>query len=191
MDSYRRALWLALGINAVMFGVEGVSGLIAKSTSLQADALDFLGDSFNYAISLFVLGYSMGWRASAAIIKGLFMGGFGIWVLGSAVYHAVTGTVPLSMVMGTVGFVALCANVICAAVLFRYRSGDSNMRSVWLCSRNDAISNVAVMLAAGGVWTLEDGWPDFAVAGIMAALALSASYQVLRQALGELRTARA
>ena len=188
---YRRVLWVVLGINAGMFLVEISAGLAARSVSLQADALDFLGDAFNYGISLLVLGLSLRWRARAALFKGAFMGLFGLWVIGATVYNAVFATLPGALVMGSVGLAALAANVGSAVLLFRYRDGDANMRSVWLCTRNDAIGNVAVMLAAGGVVATGTGWPDVAVAAVMATLALTASRHVLKQAVGELRQAAA
>ena len=189
--TYRRVLWVVLGINAAMFLVEISAGLAARSVSLQADALDFLGDAFNYGISLFVLGLSLRWRAAAALLKGAFMGLFGLWVIGATLYNAVFATLPGALVMGSVGLAALAANVGSAVLLFRYRDGDANMRSVWLCTRNDAIGNVAVMLAAGGVVATGSGWPDVAVAAVMATLALTACRLVLKQAVGELRQAAA
>ena len=189
--TYRRVLWVVLGINAAMFLVEISAGLAARSVSLQADALDFLGDAFNYGISLFVLGLSLRWRAAAALLKGAFMGLFGLWVIGATIYNAVFATLPGALVMGSVGLAALAANVGSAVLLFRYRDGDANMRSVWLCTRNDAIGNVAVMLAAGGVVATGSGWPDVAVAAVMATLALTACRLVLKQAVGELRQAAA
>ena len=186
---YRRVLWIVLMINAGMFLVELGAGLVADSVSLLADALDFLGDACVYGITLFVLGMSVRWRATAAIIKAASMGAFGLWVIASTLYNAFVGSAPDALVMGSVGLSALAANVVCAVLLFRYRGGDSNMRSVWLCSRNDAIGNVAVMLAAGGVFATGTGWPDLAVAAVMAVLALTSCAQVLRQALGELRDA--
>jgi len=188
---YRRVLWAALGINLAMFLVEIAAGLAAGSISLQADALDFFGDSANYGISLFVLGMALRWRASAALLKGASMGVFGLWVLGAAVYHAAFGGIPEAEVMGAIGFTALAANVAVALMLFAFRDGDSNRRSVWLCSRNDAIGNLAVMAAATGVFATGTAWPDLAVAGVMAALALSAAVQVIRQSLGEMRRAAA
>ena len=189
--TYRRVLWVVLGINAVMFLVEISAGLAARSVSLQADALDFLGDAFSYGITLFVLGLSLRWRAAAAFLKGAFMGLFGLWVIGATVYNTVFATLPGALVMGSVGLAALAANVGSAVLLFRYRDGDANMRSVWLCTRNDAIGNVAVMLAAGGVVATGTGWPDVAVAAVMATLALTACRHVLKQAVGELRQAAA
>ena len=183
----RRVLIVVLIVNAAMFGVEIFAGIAAQSVSLQADALDFLGDAATYGITLFVLTMSLRWRAGTALLKGVSMGLFGIFVLGMAVWHAVNGTLPGFEVMGSIGFAALTANVFCALLLMRFREGDSNMRSVWLCSRNDAISNVAVMIAAAGVFASDTGWPDIAVAVVMAGLALTASWQVIRHALQELR----
>jgi len=184
---YRRALWVVLAINAAMFVTEMTAGVWGKSVALQADALDFLGDSATYAMTLMVIGMSVRWRAGAAMIKGLAMGGFGLWVIGMLVYHLTRGTLPNFAVMGSVGTLALAANVVSAGLLYRFRRGDSNMRSVWLCSRNDAIGNIAVIIAASGVWVSGTGWPDLAVGAVIAALALSGSFAVIRQARGELR----
>jgi Co/Zn/Cd efflux system component len=186
---YRRVLWAALGINAAMFVVEAAAGLHAGSVSLLADAIDFLGDAANYGLSLLVLGLALGWRARAALLKGLSMGAFGIFVLGWAAWSAAAGVVPEPVTMGVVGALALVANVTVVALLYAWREGDANMRSVWLCSRNDAISNVAVMVAALGVFGTSSGWPDLAVAVVMGVLALSAARSVVLQALAELRTA--
>lgn len=183
---FRRALWIVLAINLAMFGVEMVSGLFAHSVSLQADALDFLGDSANYILTLMVLGMSMRWRSGAALVKGATMGLFGLWVIGQAAWNLYYGALPGAFVMGSIGFLALVANVASAGLLYTFRSGNANMRSVWLCSRNDAIGNVAVMLAAGGVFSLGSAWPDLVVALVMAGLALSSSVLILRQAAGEL-----
>ncbi|MDX9860115.1 MAG: cation transporter [Rhodospirillales bacterium] len=191
VGAYRRVLWVVIAINAAMFVVEMTGGLIAGSVSLQADALDFLGDSLTYAISLAVLSMSLRWRAGAALFKGASMGLFGLWVIGNTAYHALFPGLPSAPIMGGIGFAALIANVASAVLLYRHRQGDANMRSVWLCSRNDAISNIAVIVAASGVWATATGWPDLIVGGIMAALALSSSYQVIRQAKGEWEPARA
>ena len=188
---YRNALWVALAINAAMFGVEASAGLHAGSVSLQADSLDFFGDAANYGISLFVLARTMRWRASASMLKGATMGAFGIYVLGLAFYKAFVLGVPSAMIMGTVGVVALIANVICAALLYRYRNGESNRRSVWICSRNDAVGNIAVVLAASGVFLTATPWPDLFVGTVMALLALSGAYQIMRHAAAELRDAPA
>lgn len=185
---FRRALWIVLAINAAMFGIEMGSGLFAHSVSLQADALDFLGDSANYLLTLMVLSMSMRWRSGAALVKGATMGLFGFWVVGQAAWNLYYGALPGAFVMGSVGFLALVANVVSAGLLYAFRSGNANMRSVWLCSRNDAIGNVAVMLAAGGVFSLGSAWPDLLVALVMAGLALSSSVLIIRQASGEFRS---
>jgi Co/Zn/Cd efflux system component len=184
---YRRVLWAVLAINALMFLVEIGAGLAAGSASLQADALDFLGDSANYAISLFVVGMALRYRAMAALAKGGTMGLFGVWVLGSVVWHALQGTLPNAFAMGAVGFSALAANGASFALLWAYRGGDSNMRSAWVCTRNDVLGNLAVLLAAAGVFGTQAGWPDIAVAAIMAGLALQGAALVIRQSLAELQ----
>ena len=184
---YRRVLWAALIINAAMFGIELAGGLRAGSVSLLADAADFFADAANYGISLAVLGMALTWRARAALFKGLSMGAFGIFVLGRAAWSAAAGTVPEPVTMGAIGALALLANVSVAAMLYAWREGDANMRSVWLCSRNDAIGNLAVMAAALGVFGTGSAWPDLAVAVVMGALALSAARSVVRHALAELR----
>lgn len=186
---YRRILWIALIVNAVMFGVELFSGLIADSVSLLADAVDFFGDATNYGISLAVLALAPAWRSRTALLKGITMGLYGIFVLGMAVWNAISGTVPEPLTMGLIGFLALLANALVAVLLFRYRGGDANMRSVWLCSRNDAIGNVAVMLAALGVFGTGTGWPDLAVAAVMGVLGVVAAKTVIGQAADELRGA--
>lgn len=187
---YRRVLWVALAINALMFGVELVGGVTAGSSSLQADALDFLGDAANYGISLFVLAAALAVRARASLLKGATMAAFGCWVVGHALYQATTGRVPEPLVMGVVGVLALASNVGVALLLYRYRSGDSNMRSVWICSRNDALGNIAVVAAATGVFTTQRGWPDIIVALIMGLLSLSGAYQILRHAQRDLASTR-
>jgi Co/Zn/Cd efflux system component len=186
-DGFRRILWISLAINAGMFLVEGISGLLGDSVALQADAVDFLGDAANYGLSLAVLGLTLAQRAKAALVKGVSMGLFGLWVMGNALYNSFVLALPSAAVMGTVGFIALLANLAVALLLYRYRTGDSNRRSVWLCTRNDAIGNLAVMLAASGVFASGTAWPDLAVAAVMAALALSSSYRIIRQAQGEIR----
>ena len=184
---YRRVLWAALLINAAMFAVELAGGLRAESVALMADAVDFFGDAANYGISLFVLGLGLAWRARAALFKGFTMAAYGSFVLGKAAWSAASGVVPEPLTMGAIGSLALAANVAVALMLYAWRDGDANMRSVWLCSRNDAIGNLAVMAAALGVFGTGSGWPDLAVAGVMGALALSAAHSVLRQAREELR----
>ncbi len=183
---YRRVLIIALVLNLLMFIVEFLAGSSANSSALLADALDFLGDAANYGISLFVLGYALTWRARASLIKGLTMAGFGTWVLYVTISRLLIGEVPEASTMGVVGFLALITNVGVALMLYRYRTGDSNMESVWICSRNDAISNIAVMIAAFAVWKTASFWPDAIVALIMAGLALTGAYRITRSALKEL-----
>ncbi len=184
--SYRRVLWAALAINATMFAVEVAAGQAAGSMSLKADALDFLGDAANYGISLAVLGMSLRRRASAALLKGLSMGVFGLWVCGETIVRVLQPDVPSASTMSVIGIAALLANLAVAAMLYAYREGDSNMRSVWLCTRNDAIGNVAVIAAAGAVWLTGTAWIDLAVAAAMATLAVIAAAKVIRQAIGEI-----
>lgn len=183
----RLVLWIALVLNAGMFAVELGAGLASGSTSLLADSADFLGDAANYGIALAVLPLALAWRARAAMLKGITMGLFGLWVGAMAIGHAIAGTVPEPLTMGAVGVVALIVNVAVALMLYRFRTGDSNMRAVWICSRNDALGNLAVMAAASGVFATGTPWPDIAVAAFMALLALWGSAQVIRQARGELR----
>jgi Co/Zn/Cd efflux system component len=189
--AYRRVLWIALGVNLAMFMVEKMAGLSAGSVSLQADSLDFLGDTANYGISLFVSGMALRNRAIAASFKGVTMGAFGIWVLASSAWKGLVGAPPEAVTMGVVGFAALIANALCFALLSAYRSGDSNMRSVWLCSRNDLIGNCAVLASAIGVARTGAAWPDVIVAVTMAALALQGAAVVVRQARAELTGAAA
>ncbi|NSL53409.1 cation transporter [Uliginosibacterium aquaticum] len=183
---FRRALWIALWVNALMFGVEIIGGLSSGSVSLWADAVDFAGDAANYALSLAVLSLGLVWRARAAWLKGLTMAAFGVFVLLRAGWSAWQGIPPEPLTMGVIGLVALAANASVALLLYAFREGDANMRSVWLCSRNDAIGNIAVMLAAAGVFGTGSAWPDLAVALVMAGLALSGGLSVLRQARQEL-----
>jgi Co/Zn/Cd efflux system component len=185
--AYSRILWGVLAINAVMFLVEIGAGLAAGSASLQADALDFLGDAANYAISLIVVGMALRYRASAALAKGATMGLFGLWVIGTVIWHSVHGTLPSAFTMGAVGFAALAANAASFGLLWAYRGGDANMRSAWICTRNDVLGNLAVLLAALGVFGTGTGWPDVIVAAIMAALALQGATTVVQQSLKELR----
>ncbi|MBL8381243.1 MAG: cation transporter [Burkholderiales bacterium] len=185
--AYRRVLWVALWVNAGMFAVELASGWAADSAALLADAADFFGDAANYAISLAVLAMAPVWRSRAALLKGLSMAAYGLFVLVKAGVAAAGGSAPEPVTMGVIALLALAANVTVAWLLFRFRQGDANMRSVWLCSRNDAIGNVAVLFAALGVFGTGAAWPDLLVAAIMAALALSAGWVVARQARAELR----
>ena len=184
---WRSALWIALAVNAGMFALEIYAGSMADSRALQADALDFLGDAANYAISLAVTGLALAWRARAALLKGATLIALGGWVLVTAVIAALDGSSPEPSTMGAVGTLALVANVAVAVMLYRFRSGDANMRSVWICSRNDAIGNLAVVAAAAGVFGTGTAWPDLVVASILAALGISGGMQIVRQAWGELR----
>lgn len=188
--AWRRALWVALIVNGAMFGGEIIAGVASGSASLQADALDFLGDAANYAISLGVAGLGLSWRARAALLKGWGLLLLGLWVIGSTAWHGYFGTLPKAEVMGIVGLLALVANASVALMLYRFRTGDSNMRSVWICSRNDAVGNIAVMAAAAGVFGTGTGWPDVIVAATMASLSISGGWQIVRQAQGELRSSR-
>ena len=183
---WRRALWIALGVNASFFLAEIIAGVAAGSVALQADALDFFGDAANYAISLSVAGLALTWRASAALVKGGTLIAFALWVLGSTVWHTLRATLPQAEIMGMIGLAALIANGGVAFMLYRFRGGDANMRSVWVCSRNDAIGNLAVILAAMGVFGTGTGWPDIVVAAIMAALALAGAAEIIRRARIEL-----
>ncbi|WP_426265264.1 cation transporter [Sphingomonas sp. PWP1-2] len=185
-NRWRRVLWVALAINLAMFAGEIVAGVASGSRSLQADALDFLGDSANYAISLGVAGMALQWRSRAAVLKGGTILFFGIYVLVTTVVGALGDGVPRAGTMGAVGLLALLANGGVALMLYRYRSGDANMRSVWICSRNDAIGNLAVLAAAAGVVGTGTQWPDLIVAAIMATLGIVGGTQILRQALSEL-----
>jgi len=189
--TYKRVLLVVLVINAVMFVIEIGAGLAAGSASLQADALDFLGDAGNYIISLAVLGMALRYRAMAALAKGLTMGAFGAWVVGAVVWHAAMSTVPEPITMGVVGVAALIANAACAGLLYAYRDGDANMQSVWICSRNDVLGNLAVLLAALGVFGTGTGWPDLMVATVMATLALQGAWIVVRQSRRELQSPNA
>ncbi|MEY8803316.1 cation transporter [Leisingera sp. XS_AS12] len=185
---YKRRLWAVIAINAGMFAVEMGAGQLADSQALKADALDFLGDALTYGISLAVIGASLRTRALAALGKGVSLLLMGLWVFGSTIYQVFYIGVPQAHVMGGIGFMALAANLISVMLLARYKDGDANVRSVWLCSRNDAIGNVAVMIAALGVWGTASGWPDLIVAGIMGGLFLSSAFQILMQALKEWRS---
>ena len=184
---YRRALWIALVLNAVMFVVEFGASWKSGSVSLMADSIDFFGDAGNYALSLAVLGMAMTTRAKAAVFKAACMGGFGLFVLVKAAWNVHTGMPPEAFTMGTIGFMALAVNGGVALMLYQFRTGDANMRSVWICSRNDAIGNLAVMLAALGVFGTGSAWPDLLVAAVMGVLALSGAWSVLRQARVELQ----
>ena len=179
---FRRALWIALWVNLAMFFVEGAASLQSGSVSLMADAIDFFGDSANYILSLSVLSLGMLWRGRAAMVKGITMTVFGIAVWARALWVMEQGVIPEPFTMGAIGLLALIANLSVAFVLFRFRDGDSDMRSVWLCSRNDAIGNLAVMAAALGVFGTGSAWPDLSVAAIMGTLAISSGISVVRHA---------
>ena len=183
---WRRALWIALGVNAGMFAVEMAAGAAADSRALQADALDFLGDATNYAISLLVAGMALAWRARAALAKGFTLIGLGGWVMITGVLAVLGGAAPKPELMGIIGALALVANAGVAIMLYRFRTGDSNMRSVWICSHNDAIGNIAVMAAALGVFGTGTAWPDLIVAAISALLGISGGIQIVGQARREL-----
>jgi Co/Zn/Cd efflux system component len=183
---YRRVLWIALVVNATMFAVEIASGLESRSVSLLADAIDFFGDAANYGLTLSVLSMGPLWRGRAALFKAACMLGFGVLVLGQALWSVRLGAKPEPVVMGAVGGLALAANLGVAALLYAFREGDANMRGVWLCTRNDALGNVAVILAALGVFGTGTAWPDLLVAAAMSTLAISAGWSVLHQARREL-----
>lgn len=187
---FRKALWIALIVNAGMFVVEIAAAASSGSVSLLADSIDFFGDAANYALSLAVLGMALSVRSKAAVVKAICMGAFGVFVLASAAWSVTSSATPEPITMGVVGLLALTANVGVALLLYRHRGGDANQRSAWICSRNDAIGNVAVMLAAVGVFGTGSAWPDLAVAALMATLAIWGAVTVLHQARGELRLAR-
>lgn len=186
-QSHGRVLWIVLTINATMFIVEGFAGMAAHSTSLLADALDMLGDALVYGFSLFVLARAPRWQAGAALAKGGFMLAFGLGVLGEAVYKVFHPVMPGVETMGIVGGLALAANLVCFFLLYRHRADNLNMSSTWLCSRNDLIANVGVLLAAGTSYLLASRWPDIIVGAIIAGLFLSSALGVLRQSIRALR----
>lgn len=185
--SYRRVLRIALFANAVMFGVELVAAFLSGSTALAADAADFLGDSANYALSLGALAAGGAWISRVALLKGAAMSLYGVGVLAYAAWRAWLGTPPDVLTMSVIGLLALAVNLGVAVLLFRFRNGDANMRSVWLCTRNDVIANILVLIAAAGVLGTGTVWPDVAVGAILAVLGLSSGRVVIRQARAELR----
>jgi Co/Zn/Cd efflux system component len=185
-DYIRRLRWV-VAINAAMFCVEMSAGMLAQSQALQADALDFAADTATYGLSLWVIGKSLHHRSAVALVKGFSLLLMGLWVVGSTLYRVLNQTVPDAPVMASIAVLALIANVASVLLLMKYKDGDANVRSVWLCSRNDAIGNVLVVAAAAGVWGSRTGWPDLAVAAILGTLFLSSALQVLRQALAERR----
>lgn len=186
-DTYKRRLWMVIAINAAMFAVEMTAGQLARSQALQADALDFFADAVTYGISLAVIGASLKTRSLAAAAKGGSLFLMGLWVFGSTLYRVFYQGVPEAPVMGAIGFLTLAANLASVLLLMNYKDGDANVRSVWLCSRNDAIGNVIVMIAALGVWGTATAWPDLTVAAIMAGLFLYSSTQILSQSYEEWR----
>lgn len=186
--AYKRILWVVILINAAMFVVEMSAGKLAGSQALQADALDFLGDAFTYGLSLAVIGMSLKARSTAALIKGMSLLLMGLWVFGSTAYQFVVLGVPKAEIMGAIGVLALAANFASVLLLMRYKDGDANVRSVWLCSRNDAIGNIAVMVASVAVWFTATAWPDLIVAIIMAGLFLRSAQLILFQAWQEFRS---
>ncbi|MCY4431104.1 MAG: cation transporter [Rhodospirillales bacterium] len=184
---YMRVLWVVIAINATMFCIEMAAGVMAGSQALQADALDFLGDTLTYGLSLYVIGKSLRARTAAALFKGMTLALMGLWVFGDTLYAVLVLGVPRAEIMGLVGFLALAANLASVLLLLRFRNGEANVRSVWLCSRNDAIGNVAVILAASGVWASGTAWPDLAVAAAMAGLFLWSATLIILQAVREYR----
>lgn len=186
-DSYKRRLWIVIAINALMFLVEIIAGTIADSQALKADALDFLADTLTYGISLYVIGMSVAVRSGAALAKGISLSLMALWVFGTTLYQVFVLNVPAAPVMLGVAVAALIANAASVMLLVKYKDGDANVRSVWLCSRNDMIGNVIVVIAAIGVWGTDTAWPDLIVAGIMAGLFLSSSLKIISQAIAERR----
>ena len=183
---WRRILWIALTVNLAMFVIEISAGALSGSRALQADALDFLGDAANYAFSLGVAGMALSWRAKTALLKGITIFSFGWILLVAALWDMAYGSTPNPWAMTSIGTLALAVNISVALLLYLYRTGDANMRSVWICSRNDALNNLLVISAGFGVLFTGSGWPDLVVAFVMAALGISGGWQITRQARGEL-----
>lgn len=188
---HKNVLIVVLFINAVLFVVEAGAGLFAHSTALLADSLDMLGDSLVYGFSLYVLWRTAEWRATAAVLKGIVMAAFGIGVLAEAVYKMTAAVVPVAATMGIIGLLVLLGNGLCFLLLFRHRSDDLNMRSTWLCSRNDIIANLSVLLAAAGVRIFDSGWPDILVGAAIAALFLRSALTVLQESFAEMHKLKA
>jgi Co/Zn/Cd efflux system component len=186
-STYKRILWVVISINFAMFLVESVAGFLADSTALKADALDFLGDAATYAATLLVIGKPLKTRSLVALLKGLSLGAMAIFVLSFTLYRVFVTGDPEPFTMGAIGLMALAANMVSVMLLMKYRDGDSNVRSVWLCSRNDAIGNVAVMIAGAGVFATGTIWPDIAVAFVIAALFMHSSIKITLQAISEYR----
>jgi len=184
-------LKVVLGINAVMFGVELTAGIMSGSVSLLADSLDMLGDALVYGFSLYVVARGARMKAKAALLKGGIMAAFGLFVLAQAVHKMLLPHVPAFDTIGAIGALALAANGLCLFLLWQHRADDINMRSVWLCSRNDIVANISVLFAAAGVWFTGSAWPDIVVGFALAALFLKSASFVLRSASTELRVAGA
>ena len=184
---YKRVLWFVIALNGAMFVTEMAAGQAAGSQALKADALDFLADTVTYGLSLAVIGASLRTRSMAALAKGVSLSLMALWVFGSTLYQTLVLGVPSAEWMGGIGLMALAANVASVLLLMRYKDGDANVRSVWLCSRNDAIGNIVVMGAALAVWGTTSAWPDLAVATLMAGIFLTSSVQILKQAWSEYR----
>jgi cation diffusion facilitator family transporter len=189
-DEHKKVLTIVLVINAMLFFVEAAVGLLAHSTALLADSLDMLGDSLVYGFSLYVLWRSAEWKAKAALLKGAIMAVFGTGVLIQAIYKAIAGAVPVAETMGVIGLLVLLGNGLCFVLLYRHHSDDLNMRSTWLCSRNDIIANLSVLVAAVGINIFDASWPDILVGAAIAALFLKSAFTVLRESLLELRILR-
>jgi cation diffusion facilitator family transporter len=187
---HKNVLIVVLVINAVLFVVEVAAGLLANSTALLADSLDMFGDSLVYGFSLYVLWRSAAWKAKAALLKGAIMAVFGMGVLFEALHKMVAGIIPIAETMGIIGILVLLGNTVCFLLLFRHRSDDLNMRSTWLCSRNDIIANLSVLAAAIGVKLLHSSWPDIVVGAAIAVLFLKSAFTLLRESFDELRTLR-
>lgn len=188
---YKTVLWVVIAINALMFMIESGASMLSNSMALQADALDFLGDTLTYSVTLLAIGHSLRWRARAALFKGFTLAVMGLGVLGATVYRVLILDTPNEFIMGSVAILALAANLVCALMLYKFRNGDANVRSVWLCSRNDAIGNVAVLIAAVLVYGSQSPWPDLVVAALMATLFLHSASLIFRQALAEYRSEEA
>lgn len=185
----RKTLVAVLGINATMFAVELAAGILAGSSALLADSLDMLGDALAYGVTLYAVGRGALWKAKAALFKGALMWGFGLYVLADAAYKSVAAHVPHYETMGAVGLLALLANALCLALLWRHRADDINMRSVWICSRNDLVANGAVLFAAAGVWFTQSVWPDVIVGFAIALLVLRSANGVIADASRSRRAA--
>jgi cation diffusion facilitator family transporter len=185
-STFGRVLWIVLAINAAMFLIEFGAGLVARSTALMADSLDMLGDASVYSLSLFALYRSARWKAGAALVKSVLMAGFGLVVIGDLALKIVASAVPAAPLMGAFGALALAANLTCALLLLRFRGGEINMRSTWLCSRNDVLANLGVLLAAGLVAYTHSLWPDAAIGLIIAGMFLQSALGIFRDAMGQL-----